>query len=86
MDKKLQANVRKAIKHFWATRHQQSSSQRAGTGRRDAGNRTAVTGGKHLDGFTDVCRKICVDAGVPKAGVFWQTKRKLPGFYRAEKD
>ena len=45
-----------------------------------------MTGGKHLDGFTEVCRRIILDAGIPEAHVFCTRKKELPGYYRAEKN
>lgn len=56
------------------------------TGQKDAGLRAAVTGGKHLDGFTDICRDLFIDAGLPEAHIYWKTKKELPGYYRAEKN
>lgn len=55
------------------------------TGQKDAGRRTAVTGGKHLDGFIALFRDLLVKAGLPKANVYWNSGRELPGFFRAEK-
>ncbi len=52
---------------------------------KDAGLRAAVTGGKHLDGFTEICRDLFIDNGVPEAHVYWRDKKELPGYYRAEK-
>jgi len=82
----LEVQVGEAIKLFWLTREKQGKNQGAKSGQKDAGLRTAVTGGKHLDGFTKICRDMFVEAGVPEAHVFWKTKRQLPGYYRAEKD
>ncbi|HEY2414666.1 MAG TPA: PaeR7I family type II restriction endonuclease [Pirellulaceae bacterium] len=48
--------------------------------------RAAVTGGKHLDGFTEICRDLFIANGVPEVHVYWNQKRELPGFYRAEKN
>jgi len=48
--------IHAAVKHFWATRGNQAERQGAKTGARDAGNRTAVTGGKQLDGFVELVR------------------------------
>jgi hypothetical protein len=84
--KNLDERVSQAIRHFWRTRGRQGKSQGADTGRRDAGRRTEVTGGRHLDGFVALCRDLIVEAGVQDACVFWKTRRQLPGFYRAEKD
>ncbi len=85
MAKPVEERVREAIKLFWLTRDEQSESQGAATGTKDAGLRAAVTGGKHLDGFTQICRDLFIDGGVPEAHVYWQNKRELPGYYRADK-
>ena len=46
----LDARVRTAVKHFWATRTAQASNQRR-KGTTDQGARSAVTGGAQMDGF-----------------------------------
>jgi len=78
--------VAQAIKLFWLTRDRQSASQGAKTGQKDAGLRAAVTGGKHLDGFTEICRDLFIQGGVPEAHIFWKERKELPGYYRAEKN
>jgi len=75
----------KAVQQFWRVRERQAAKQGRGTGRRDAGFRTAVTAGKHLDGFIAVCRDLMIEAGLPRASIHWDSKRELPGYYRAEK-
>lgn len=77
--------LRAAIGHFWKSRDKQAASQGSLTGLKDAGLRPAVTGGKHLDGFINLCRMILVDAGLPEAEVHWSNKVELPGYFRAEK-
>ena len=81
----LDQYLKDAIRRFWTTRNQQAENQGTRTGHRDAGLRTAVTGGKHLDGFIALCRDLLIDAGLPEANVFWKTSRELPGYFRAEK-
>jgi hypothetical protein len=83
---KLEQRVGDAIKLFWRTREKQSRSQGAKTGQKDAGLRTAVTGGKHLDGFVQICRDLLIEAGLPEAHIFWRDQKELPGFFRAEKN
>ena len=83
---RLEERVGEAIKLFWSTREQQRQDQGGKSGRKDAGLRAAVTGGKHLDGFSRICRDLFVEAGLPEAHVFWQDRKELPGFYRAEKN
>jgi Restriction endonuclease XhoI len=82
----VEKRVSEAIKLFWLTRDKQRKGQGRRTGKKDAGLRAAVTGGKHLDGFTEICRDLFVAGGVPEAHVYWQRKRELPGYYRAEKN
>ena len=81
----LERRVTRAVRQFWSIRRSQGTNQGRKTGRRDQGARSAVTGGKHLDGFTTICRDLFIKAGVPEAHVFWQKNRQIPGYYRAEK-
>jgi hypothetical protein len=86
MNDDIDRSVGDAIKLFWLTRAKQSKRQGSESGQKDAGLRAAVTGGKHLDGFTDICRKLFLEAGLPEAHIFWQTRKELPGYFRAEKN
>lgn len=81
----LEKRVGEAVRLFWLTRDRQSLAQGSKSGTKDAGLRAAVTGGKHLDGFRDICRDLFIENGVPEAHVYWKDKRELPGYYRAEK-
>ncbi|HVC45792.1 MAG TPA: PaeR7I family type II restriction endonuclease [Terracidiphilus sp.] len=77
--------VRSAVKQFWATRGNQSRLQGARTGSRDAGNRTAVTGGKQMDGFVEVVRDYLLECKVRQDDMHFDKKVELPGWFRAEK-
>ncbi len=81
----VEKRMGQAVKLFWLTRAKQSENQGMRSGQKDAGLRAAVTGGKHLDGFVEICRDLFVENGVPDAHVYWRDKREIPGFYRAEK-
>lgn len=81
----LDSRVREAIRHFWFTRETQSKSQGAKTGLRDQGFRTAVTGGRQLDGFLELLCDLLAEAGLPDACVFTNRGSEIPGFFRAEK-
>ena len=61
----MKRRVGKAVKHFWAVRESQAANQGSQTGLKDAGLRSAVTGGKHLDGFVLLCRDLMIEAGLP---------------------
>jgi hypothetical protein len=81
----LNARLRKAIKHFWTTRTGQAERQGSATGRRDYGERGAVTGGKQMDGFITLTCEILVEAGIAEACVHCVRRRELPGYFRPEK-
>lgn len=81
----LEKKLRSAIKHFWKTRKIQSKKQGSRTGSRDAGDRTAVTGGRQMDGFVSLVRQCLCQNGLPKAHVYCQKRVELPGWYRPEK-
>ncbi len=82
----LDLRLSQAVKHFWRTRDKQSKQQGVESGTKDTGARTAVTGGKHLDGFVTLCRDILIDAGIPAADICCQNRLELPGYFRAEKN
>jgi len=78
----------KAVRYFWRMRSQQLRRQGSKSGRRDTGNRAAVTGGRHADGFIRLIAAIVRDAGLQGADVRITEKRSraLPGFYRPCKE
>ncbi len=69
-DTELQKELRKAIKHFWATRQTQGEKQGSKSGSRDAGARTAVTGGRQMDGFVSLVREFLCENGLPRTQVY----------------
>lgn len=84
----VEGELGKAVKHFWATRSHQHKRQGFRTGRKDAGNRAAVTGGKHAHGFVKLIAAIVHDAGLHNAAIHTteKTTRTLPGFFRPTKE
>lgn len=78
------ADVRAAIRHFWRTRAKQSDRQ-GGAADRDRGSRGAVTGGKQMDGFVSLVKRLLVKAGVPATSIYTDSAIELPGWFRAEK-
>jgi hypothetical protein len=84
VDKKLSD----AVKHFWKTRTSQHRKQGGTTGKKDAGSRGAVTGGKHADGFVNLIAAIVRDAGLRNVTIHASSKvsRTLPGFFRPTKE
>lgn len=86
MPSDLHKRTSKAIAHFWRTRDNQSSSQGRTSRQRDRGSRTAVTGGKQLDGFVELVGELVCEAGVQQADVSVERRSAtLPGFFRPTK-
>ena len=65
----LPREVAHAVQHFWRTRVDQQRRQ-AAAGKVDQGTRSAVTGGRQMDGFVDLMVRLIVEAGMPQARIF----------------
>ena len=79
----LDAALRSAVRHFWQTRLRQSKQQTED--RRDRGSRSAVTGGKQMDGFIRLVRTLLIASKVPESCIAIDKRVELPGWFRAEK-
>lgn len=80
-----EARLKSAIRRFWMTRDDQSVRQETASGRRDAGARAAVTGGKPMNLFVELIRELMIEAGIPDAAIHCNRDLELPGYFRAEK-
>lgn len=74
-----------AVQYFWKVRTRQHKRQGSATGKKDAGNRSAVTGGKHLDGFIKLLTELLSDAGLPDSTIH-TSATTLPGYFRPTKN
>jgi len=81
----LEKRLRDAIKYFWGTRETQAQKQGVASGSKDAGARSAVTGGAQMNGFINLVRDLLCEGGLPKADVYCEQYIELPGWYRPEK-
>ena len=81
----LEARVRQAVKYFWSTRERQAAEQGGESGKKDAGARAAVTGGRQMDGFVRLVRDILYDNGLRQGEIIHGSRLQIPGWYRAEK-
>ena len=72
-------SVSKAIKFFWNTKKRQLKESG------DTSNRGSVVGGKQMDGFIDLLRKIAVDSGIPSKCIITKNNH-LPGYFRSSKN
>lgn len=81
---KYKDSIQLAIEHFWNTRNKQKTDQQ-GKKIQDTGNRSAVTGGKQLDGFLQLLHTIAIDIGIPDNCIHLKGNN-LPGYFRPTKD
>ncbi len=81
----IEKGLRRAIRHFWTTRSEQSEKQGMKAGSRDAGARAAVTGGRQMDGFIHLVRDCRSSNGLARAHIYCGQAVELPGWYRPEK-
>ncbi len=81
---RLEQKIADAARHFWEARSRQRERQGASSGIRDAGERSAVTGGAQMDGFAAILHDLVVEVGFPENGIE-RRRTTLPGWFRAEK-
>src|SRR3984885_3059871 len=85
LNPKIEKRLRAAVKHFWNTRETQAKKQGSLSGSKDAGARSAVTGGAQMNGFVNLVRDLLCESGLPKAHVYCEKYVEIPGWYRPEK-
>ena len=73
------ATLADAVRFFWSKKRKQLIESR------DSSNRGAVVGGKQMDGFIELLKKVALNAGVPSKYVITD-RNYLPGFFRSSKD
>jgi len=83
----LDRRVRAAVRYFWQIRNKQAQSQGSKTGRKDYGNRGAVTGGKQIDGFIRLVADLLRESELPAESIHVDKKHVvLPGWFRPTKE
>jgi len=80
-----QAKTKQAVKGFWSGRDAARTKQIA-AGKADQGERSAVTGGRNMDGFIALMEAITRGNGLKEATIHLNRKTlTLPGFFRPTK-
>lgn len=74
-----------SVKEFWRTRERQADAQKL-RGQSDQGSRSAVTGGKQMDGFSRSISKLLIEAGIKEENIFQRISVELPGYFRPTKE
>ena len=85
LNSQIGERLRVAVKHFWNTRETQAQKQGSSSGSKDAGTRSAVTGGAQMNGFINLVRELLCESGLPMAHVYCEKYVEIPGWYRPEK-
>lgn len=80
----LSRRVSRAVAAYWTVRDDQGRTQ-SKSGRRDAGARGEVTGGKHLDAFSGLLVEVAQAAGFADSEIRLKTGVDLPGYFRPTK-
>lgn len=75
-----------AVLSYWTGLDLQAGKQGLATGKKDAGNRAAVTGGKQMDAFQDAVAAIWRSDPEIKLDVRSTGSLNLPAYYRAAKN
>ncbi|MCK4236590.1 MAG: PaeR7I family type II restriction endonuclease [Candidatus Krumholzibacteria bacterium] len=83
--KNIDVRLSKAIVSYWITRESQSKKQDI-SGKKDAGARSAVTGGAQMDGVISLLTELLAESGVPSSNIFIKKQLQLPGFFRPTKE
>lgn len=85
----LDGRIQLAVERFWGKRDEQGERQGQVSGRKDAGSRTKVTGGKHLDAFVELIAELvhenCRDIQVLTQRYVRDPATALPGYFRPTK-
>ncbi|MFA7566799.1 MAG: PaeR7I family type II restriction endonuclease [Alkalispirochaeta sp.] len=81
----IEIRLSQAVSHFWNTRTKQGTNQGSVAGSKDKGTRSMVTGGKQLDGFTELFADLMEEEDLPRKYLHAKSTT-LPGYYRPSKD
>lgn len=77
----LQRRTALAVQSYWRARGTQSKKQEE-SGARDAGRRSEVTGGQHLNAFSELLQELIILAGFSEHEIHLKSGVELPKFYR----
>ncbi len=82
----IEQKLREAIRTFWATRDSQGENRDQDTGKKNAGSRSKVTGGKQMDGFIQLLSDVMTAEGLNERYLHANRATTLPGYFRATKN
>ena len=79
----FQDRLSKAVAHYWRALEDQTRKQKVGM---DHGRRSAVTGGKQMDGFCELVDWVLRENGLGEANVYARSTGESPGFFPPTKE
>src|SRR6266487_3591367 len=82
----LDSRLTQAVRSYWAVLERQGENQGVGSGQKDYGDRSKVTGGKQMDGFAELLKDLLELCGIRRSDMHCGRSTSLPGFYRPTKD
>jgi hypothetical protein len=82
----LDSRLKDAVRAYWAVLESQGANQGAGSGQKDYGDRSKVTGGKQMDAFAELLKDLLERCGIERSDMYCGRSTSLPGFYRPTKD
>ena len=85
LEARREVRLKDAVRHFWETRTTQADKQGVKSGQKDSGSRSAVTGGKQLQGFSDLVCDFLEESGLERPCIYCDRFAEIPGWYRPEK-
>lgn len=83
-EESFDALVRKAVAAYWRGRGRQATKQTK-AGRKDAGTRGEVTGGRHLNAIARLLIEVMQRSRCAGLAIHFDEPLVLPGYYRAQK-
>jgi hypothetical protein len=82
----LDSRLAEAVRSYWSVLEHQGANQGTGSGQKDYGDRSKVTGGKQMDAFADLLKDLLERCGIDRSDMYCGRSTSLPGFYRPTKD
>lgn len=80
-ERDIAARLKDCVREYWLARGGQSERQKK-SGTADAGNRSEVTGGQHLNAFIELLCVVIRSAGYSDTEIRLRAGVELPGYYR----
>jgi hypothetical protein len=82
----LDSRLAEAVRSYWSVLEHQGTRQGTGSGQKDYGDRSKVTGGKQMDAFAGLLQDLLERCGIDRSNMYCGRSTSLPGFYRPTKD